>query len=485
MGPYAEAAELERGNIPFAVVAITAAGGTVPRVSGRMVVSEDGRVSGTIGGGEIEHRAEILAIDAIKSGQCRSARIEHGDSGWVDVFIDVPVPPRSVIIVGSGHVGSAIADLLSRMGWRTRLLARGASPDDLLAERIDEKTAIVIAGKADADLVPTALSTNAFYVGLLASRSLSLESDPRLYFPIGLDIGEETPEEIALSVAAEIMAVFNGRTALHHRNWRQRLVVVRGAGDLATGVIIRLHRAGFRVIALECSRPTVIRRTVSLAEAVYEKSAEVEGVKGILVEKDSDILKALDSGIVPVVIDEDLSILKRFHPAVLVDAIIAKRNLGTKKGMAPFVVALGPGFTAGIDADAVIETKRGHTLGSVIYSGTAIPNSGIPGNIAGYAAERVIHSPSSGIFRGVHRIGDLVKAGETIAYVGSTPVAATIDGKLRGLLHDGLEVPEGFKIADIDPRGEAADHLTVSDKARAIAGGVLEAVDRFSVESIR
>ena len=147
--------------------------------------------------------------------------------------------------------------------------------------------------------------------------------------------------------------------------------------------------------------------------------------------------------------------------------------------MAPFVVALGPGFRAGVDVDAVIETKRGHTLGSIIYSGSAIENTGIPGEIAGVAAERVMHSPSSGEFRTVRSIGDIVQKGDVIAYVGESEVKATIDGRLRGLLRTGLEVPEGFKIADIDPRGENADHTTVSDKARAIAGGVLEAVDRF------
>ena len=276
-----------------------------------------------------------------------------------------------------------------------------------------------------------------------------------------------------------MMAVFSGRNAHHNRAWQERLVVVRGAGDLATGTIIRLFKAGYKVIALETDKPTVIRRTVSLAEAVYDKCVTVEGVKGVLVSGDSEIRRALDDGNVPVVVDKDLSVLSSFHPVALVDAIIAKKNLGTKRGMAPFVVALGPGFTAGVDADAVIETKRGHTLGSVIYSGSAIPNSGIPGNIAGYAAERVIHSPSSGVFKGTRHIGDIVSKGDVIAYVGDTPVLATIDGKLRGLLHDGLAVPEGFKIADIDPRGENADHTTVSDKARAIAGGVLEAIDRF------
>ena len=183
--------------------------------------------------------------------------------------------------------------------------------------------------------------------------------------------------------------------------------------------------------------------------------------------------------LVPVMVDPSLSILDILHPRVLVDATIAKRNLGTRMDMAPLVIALGPGFTAGVDCHAVIETKRGHTLGRVIYHGTAIPNSGVPGNIAGYAEERVIHSPSAGIFRGVKAIGDIVRKGDVIAYAGDVPVHATIDGKLRGLLHDGLEVPEGFKIADIDPRGEKADHTTISDKARAIAGGVLEAADRF------
>ena len=479
MGLYADAAELERNGILFAAVTIIKTEGVVPRQSGRMLVSEDGGIYGTIGGGEIEYKAKLLALDALKNGKGICADIEQHE-GKVSVYIDVPEHKGKVVIIGKGHVGSAIGSLFKGIGWSVKLFERDADESTLLSLSIDEKTAIIIAGKAGAHLIPAALSTEAFYVGLLASRSFSTEPDRRLYFPIGLDIGEETPEEIAISVAAEVLSVFNKRSARPNRDWESNLVVVRGAGDLATGTIVRLVNAGYKVIALETDKPTVIRRTVSLAEAVYEKEMIVEGVKGVLVSSDAAIRRVLDEGNVPVVIDSDLSILSSFHPAVLVDAIIAKRNLGTRKGMAPFVVALGPGFTAGVDADAVIETKRGHTLGSVIYSGSAIPNSGIPGNIGGFARERVIHSPASGVFRGVKHIGDIVKKDEIVAYVSDTAVKATIDGKLRGLLHDGLSVPEGFKIADIDPRGEEADHTTISDKARAIAGGVLEAIDSWA-----
>ncbi len=260
---------------------------------------------------------------------------------------------------------------------------------------------------------------------------------------------------------------------------RSRLVVVRGAGDLATGTIVKLRNAGYSVIATEIAKPSVIRRTVSLAEAVYSGKAEVEGVSGVYAGNLEDIPGILESGSVPVIIDPELTIVRKLKPEVLVDAAIAKRNLGTTIDMAPFVVALGPGFTAGADADAVIETKRGHSLGRIIRSGTAIANTGVPGNIEGYTSERVIHSPASGIFEGVRSIGDIVRKGDIIARVGDYDILASIDGKLRGLLRSGLHVPQGFKVADIDPRGEKADHLTISDKARAIAGGVLEAVDAF------
>lgn len=479
MGLYAEAAELERNGVPFAVVTITSTEGIVSRKTGRMVVSEDGRISGTIGGGEVEHKAILAALEAINEGKGRSLSIAHGHQGSVNVFIDIPVPSRRAVIVGSGHVGMAVSSLMQRLGWSVTLLEKGIDADKMLECRIDHNTAIIIAGRHDASLVPAALSTEAFYVGILASRSLSLSPDPRLYFPIGLDIGEETPDEIAVSIVAEVMAVFNKRTGRSNRRWQERLVVVRGAGDLATGTIVRLFKAGYSVIALETEKPTVIRRTVSFAEAVYDGEMIVEGVKGILAKNYADVRSILDSGSVPILIDEKLSLLDTFHPVALVDAIIAKKNLGTKKGMAPLVIALGPGFEAGVDADFVIETKRGHSLGSVIRQGSAIPNSGIPGLVGGYGKERVIHSPSSGKFRGVKMIGDLVRKDDVIAYVGDVEVKASIDGKLRGLLHDDLVVPPGFKIADIDPRGENADHLTISDKARAIAGGVLEVIDSY------
>ena len=256
------------------------------------------------------------------------------------------------------------------------------------------------------------------------------------------------------------------------------LIIIRGAGDLATAIAIRLHNSGFRVVCLEVAKPTVIRRTVSFAQVVFEGQACVEGVRSRLVSIEG-IDKAFSEDCVPVLIDPAGDAIRILHPAVLIDAIIAKKNLGTTRDMAPFTVALGPGFVAGKDVDCVVETARGHNLARLIYRGSAAPNTGIPGNIEGFTSERVVHSPCSGTFRSVKKIGDIVAKGDVIADVGGMPVFATIDGMIRGLLHDGLDVPEHFKIADIDPRGGRADYLTCSDKARALGGAVLEAVMNY------
>ena len=261
------------------------------------------------------------------------------------------------------------------------------------------------------------------------------------------------------------------------------IVIVRGAGDLATGTIIYLKKAGFRVVALETATPTTIRRTVALSDCVYDGKTMVEGITGVKVNSVDEALKlSLDKTFVPVLVDENGSSISQIKPRVLVDAIIAKRNCGTKITDAPLVIALGPGFTAGVDCTAVIETARGHYLARVITEKGkgALPNTGIPGIIAGVGKERVIHSPSSGKFRGVKNIGDSVKQGEIIAYVDDTPVLASISGTLRGLLHSGLTIKEHFKIADIDPRDCREYIHFVSDKARSIAGGVLLAILELS-----
>lgn len=274
---------------------------------------------------------------------------------------------------------------------------------------------------------------------------------------------------------------------------KKDLIVVRGAGDLATGTIYRLKKAGFRLLVLEAEHPAAIRRQVALSEAVYAGSARVEDVEAVrmdveLAEKKNrkELLEQEMEGIwkkdgVPVLVDPAGLSIAALRPAVVVDAILAKKNLGTTKEMAPLVIALGPGFTAGEDVDVVIETKRGHNLGRVIRSGSAVPNTGIPGIIGGYGKERVMHAQAEGILRNAASIGDIVEAGAVIAEIetenGMVPVEASLSGLLRGLIRDGYPVTKGFKIADIDPRKEELQNcFTISDKARCIAGSVLEVI---------
>lgn len=254
-----------------------------------------------------------------------------------------------------------------------------------------------------------------------------------------------------------------------------RLALIKGAGDLATGVAVRLHRAGFRVIMTEREHPTVVRRTVSFAESVPEGHATVEGIEAVLAKGLAEIPRLLDSGRVAVVVDPRARIREGLKPELLVDAIMAKRNLGTRISDAPAVIALGPGFCAGRDVHAVVETMRGHALGRVILDGEALPNTGIPGEIGGYGVERLLRAPTAGLFVAERAIGDSVQVGDTIGAVGDSPVRARLAGVLRGLLRSGIEVTPGFKLGDIDPRADRAHCFTVSDKAFAIAGGVLEA----------
>lgn len=261
----------------------------------------------------------------------------------------------------------------------------------------------------------------------------------------------------------------------------KNLIIVRGGGDLATGTIYKLKKSGFPILILEVATPSAIRRNVAFCEAVYQGTQTVEDMTCYLAESQEQAEQFLSEGKLTVLVDPVGESIVKLKPLAVVDAILAKRNLGTHKGMAPITVALGPGFTAGEDVDAVIETKRGHNLGRVLWTGNAAPNTGIPGIIGGYGKERVIHCPATGILRNVKKITDTVSKGDTIAMVetadGSVPVKATLDGILRGLIRDGYPVTVGFKMADIDPRADELDNcFTISDKARCIAGGVLEAI---------
>lgn len=258
------------------------------------------------------------------------------------------------------------------------------------------------------------------------------------------------------------------------------LVLIRGAGDLATGIALRLFRSHLRVVMTDLPQPTAIRRTVCFSQAILYGSYQVEDVTAERAETEDDVRRILSAGQIPVLADPKAVCRTWLRPDVVVDAILAKKNLGTAITDAPLVIGVGPGFCAGKDCHAVIETMRGHTLGRVIYSGSAIPNTNVPGLIGGFAGERVLRAPADGAFRSVRRIGDLVKAGDVAGYVSGEPMVCTIDGVLRGLIADGIPVRKGMKSGDVDPRGNVENCYTVSDKATAVGGGVLEAILHLS-----
>lgn len=258
------------------------------------------------------------------------------------------------------------------------------------------------------------------------------------------------------------------------------LVVIKGAGDIATGIALRLFRAKLHVVMTDLPRPTSIRRTVCFSEAIIHGTYRVEDVTAVRIDDPLEAESVLAQGKIPVLADPEARCVQALRPDVVVDAILAKHNLNTRITDAKVVIGVGPGFTVGKDCHAVVETQRGHYLGRVLLQGSAAENTGIPGNIGGYTVERIIRAPKEGIFRPVRQIGDTVAADETVAYVDETPVKCLIAGVLRGILPEGTPVFQGMKSGDVDPRCKLDHCYCASDKALSVGGGVLEACLRLS-----
>lgn len=533
MNLYRIAADLEDRNRPFVLATIFESSGSTPRSRAKMIIEADGRCHGTIGGGRVEARVIEEARACMASGRPRTLDFDLTGSGpepdpmicggKMTVLLEPGERKPRLLLVGAGHVNRAVARAAAPLGFRIAVaddrpdlvtaerfpmaseLFAGSTLREALESSFPSDPAASIPAEGPSVLIATASHASdeealrffvdkpCAYLGMLGSRrktrvllsrlaesGVPEEARARVRAPVGLDIGAETPEEIAVSILGEILAERSGRGGGPLGGREGDLVVVRGAGDLATGVILRLVRSGFRVVALESPRPTAIRRTVALSEAVYDGTAEVEGLRARRAEGLGEIRTALAEGVVPVLVDPEAALVPALRPAALVDAILAKRNLGTRVGQAPAVIALGPGFEAGRDADAVVETARGHDLGRVILSGSAAPNTGVPGEVGGKSSERVVRAPAAGEVIAVRSIGDPVRAGEPLLLIetpsGRISVPSPLDGTLRGLIRPGIGVSEGEKIADVDPRGRREYCRTVSDKARAVAGGVLEAL---------
>jgi len=524
MNIFEEAAALKKAGRVFAIAMITESKGSTPRSSARMLIREDRSTVGTVGGGPVELYVIDQALIAMREGKNRTCqytllmkeKVGMHCGGEMSFFIDVDVPGSNLVLVGAGHVNQAVAKAAVATGFnvavaddRKELLNSEFFPPQVsllygatLQEAVDQtginenSFVLVATGNEDSAGLRAVLPANPQFLAMLGSRRKALmikkgmlndgwkeEDLQKVICPAGINIGAESPAEIAMSILSQ-MFMFktdsDGRE-IHRAKPMKNLIIVRGAGDIATGTIIRLHNAGYPVLALETEEPTVIRRTVAFAEAVHSGKAEVEGIRARLAVSPEEIEKIISSGEIAVAVDPGGTFIKSLHPAAVVDAILAKKNLGTTIDSAPLTIALGPGFEAGKDVNFVVETSRGHDLGKIIKKGPATANTGIPGTIEGFTEERIIRASASGKVEVIKDISSIVKKGDIIARIGKTDVPATIDGMIRGMIRPGTEVPEGMKMGDIDPRGEKAQYKTISDKARAIGGSVLEILLRQSL----
>lgn len=524
MNIYKEAASLKAEGKAFAIAMIIESKGSTPRSSARMLIKEDGSIKGTIGGGPVEQFVIKNSLEAIREGQNRTChytlqmREQEGMhcGGEMTFFIDVEIPGMPLLLVGAGHVNQAVARLAVRTGFnvtvadnREGLLKEDLFPpgitliygetlkDAVEKTNLNEGTYVVVAtGSEDKEGLKSVLPGNPRHLAMLGSRRKAImikkelseegwteEELQQVICPAGLDIGAETPDEIAVSLISQMLMVRTDTDGkeLYPSSSSAPLIILRGAGDIATGTICRLHNAGYRVLALETAKPTVIRRTVAFADAVHEGIGEVEGIRARLGGTKEEIMDILSSREVAIAVDPEGELIQALKPAAVIDAILAKKNLGTTRDMAKLTIGLGPGFTAGEDVKYVVETARGHHLGRIIEKGPSLPNTGIPGNIEGYTAERIVRAPSEGTVEVLKDISSIVSKGEVIARVNDEDVLSPLGGMIRGMIRPGTEVTEGMKMGDIDPRGEKADYLTISDKARAIAGSVLEILVREKI----
>lgn len=525
MSLFDDVADLVDNGQPAALLTVIESEGSAPRAVGtRMLVTPEETI-GTIGGGSVEGLA-IEAGRAVLAGSeapgVRRYELEPGGNtgmvcgGSMEVFIDRVESAPQLYVAGGGHIGAELVRLATDVGYAVTVVddreeyadperfpdettaVHGDYADELAALPMTADTAVAVAtrsGTFDASAVGAALEGGAGYVGLVASddkaahvadtlreEGFGAADLARVRTPVGLDLGGEGPADIALAILAELHRDRHGATGASLTGFAlDDLVVVRGGGDLGSGVVYRLHQAGYPVIVTEVSEPTVVRRAVAFATALYEGTVEIEGVTGRQVADVDAAVEALADGEVAVLADPEAAVADDLGAAVLVDATMAKgkRDTGTRRADADVVVGLGPGFEAGGDVDAVVETDRGHELGRVVYEGTVSPYDGEPGERRGYTHERVLRAPVDGEWAPTVAIGDLLSAGDQVGTVDGEPVTAEIDGLVRGLVHGGLDVDAGAKLGDVDPRGDAVDHTMISDKALALGGGVLEAVSRL------
>lgn len=523
---FADIDELVDSGEPVAVLTVTGKEGSAPRdVGAKMAVTRD-REIGTIGGGTVENLAveearEVLAGDAAPGVRTYELR-PGGNTGMVcggsmDVFIDRVRGNRRLFIAGGGHIGAELAPMGAALGYETTVVddreeyavperfpdsttvIHGDYYQELTEQPLTEESAVVVATRSsayDRKAVKAAIDAEVGYVGVVASEDKTdhvldgLREDgyaerdlARIRAPVGLDLGGSSPGALGLAILAEMHVDFYDATGERETAFSlDDLVVVRGGGDLGTGVAYRLSQAGYPVIVTDVAQPTAVRRAVAFAEAMYEDEVVIDGVGGRRAEDLDEAVAILREGDVAVLQDPEAEVAAELDAAVLVDAIMAKGKFdtGTRRDDADVVIGMGPGFTAGEDVDAVVETDRGHELGRVYYDGSAHEYDGIPGERRGFTTERVLRAPTGGEWETVVSLGEVIEAGDVTGYVDGEPVATDIDGLVRGLVHDGVEVSEGAKLGDVDPRGESVDHTKISDKALGLGGGVLEAVLRLS-----